>query len=93
MSIGGCFGSAVDMYGHVWTWGSNTSGELGVGDFEPRTTPVMIKSLKQKQIQKISCGGSFVIAMGEESSKLKPGQPQNSSRSSERAKSLTPSYT
>ena len=42
MDIGGCFGLALDLEGIVWTWGSNTSGELGTGDFDPRSTPVPI---------------------------------------------------
>ena len=30
ISIGGCFGAALDEEGALWTWGSNTSGELGI---------------------------------------------------------------
>ena len=66
LSIGGCFGAAVDFAGKIWTWGSNTAGELGLGDFEPRTTPVRIKSLKKKFIRGIACGGSFIIALGDD---------------------------
>jgi len=65
LSVGGFFGSAVDEGGLVWTWGSNTSGELGQGDFQPRTHPTPIGYLQGKRVQKISCGGSFVIALGE----------------------------
>ena len=36
MDIGGSFGCGIDMKGKVWSWGSNTSGELGVGDFNQR---------------------------------------------------------
>ncbi len=35
VSIGGCFGAALDRDGLVWTWGSNSNGELGLGDYEP----------------------------------------------------------
>jgi X-linked retinitis pigmentosa GTPase regulator len=65
ISIGGFFGSAIDEYGVPWTWGSNTSGELGQGDFDPRSQPTKIEFLHGKRVQKISCGGSFVIALGE----------------------------
>ncbi len=65
LAIGGFFGSAVDESGMVWTWGSNTSGELGQGDFQPRTHPTPVSYLQGKRVQKISCGGSFVISLGE----------------------------
>jgi len=39
VSIGGCFGAALDRDGLVWTWGSNSNGELGLGDFDPRAYP------------------------------------------------------
>ena len=45
VEIGGCFGAAVDTNGMIWTWGSNTSGELGVGDYEPRTNPFPLVAL------------------------------------------------
>lgn len=64
MSIGGCFGAALDRDGLVWTWGSNSNGELGLGDFEPRPYPQPVSHLKNKPVQKIACGGAFAIAIG-----------------------------
>ena len=64
ISVGGFFGAAIDEKNTVWTWGSNTSGELGVGDYEPRTHPFPNINLQAKKVQKLSCGGSFVIALG-----------------------------
>jgi alpha-tubulin suppressor-like RCC1 family protein len=29
----------LDSEGIVWTWGNNSKGELGLGDFAPRSIP------------------------------------------------------
>jgi alpha-tubulin suppressor-like RCC1 family protein len=50
MSVGGCFGAAVDKDGLLWTWGSNSSGELGLGDYEARPYPYPVIQLKNKMI-------------------------------------------
>jgi hypothetical protein len=63
LKIGGCFGCALDSRGILWTWGSNTSGELGVGDFEPRSAPYPLVNLQEQKIQSISCGSSYAIAI------------------------------
>lgn len=64
MSIGGCFGAALDRDGMVWTWGSNANGELGTGDFEASSHPCPVTHLKHKPVSKIACGGAFAIALG-----------------------------
>lgn len=64
MSVGGCFGAAIDRDGLIWTWGSNSKGELGVGDFEPRPYPYPVTHLKNKNVKSIACGGAFAIAIG-----------------------------
>ena len=48
----------------MYTWGSNSSGELGMGDFEPRNVPTLAKGLQSKTVSSISCGGSYGIALG-----------------------------
>ncbi len=64
VSVGGAFGAALDVNGKVWTWGANTSGELGVGDYEPRTQPFYLARLQNKTVVRISCGGAFALALG-----------------------------
>eukprot|EP01022_Parablepharisma_sp_SALTPOND_P018982 TRINITY_DN3178_c0_g1_i1.p1 TRINITY_DN3178_c0_g1~~TRINITY_DN3178_c0_g1_i1.p1 ORF type:complete len:827 (-),score=129.89 TRINITY_DN3178_c0_g1_i1:9584-12064(-) len=64
LSVGGSFGVALDGNGKVWTWGANTSGELGVGDYEPRSEPFYLSRLQNKTVISVSCGGSFAIALG-----------------------------
>ena len=64
VSVGGCFGAAVDRDGLVWTWGSNAQGELGLGDGEPRPYPYPVQALKAKPVLRVACGGAFAIALG-----------------------------
>lgn len=64
VSVGGCFGAAVDREGLIWSWGSNSKGELGVGDFEPRPYPYPVTHLKNKKVKRVACGGAFAIAIG-----------------------------
>ena len=33
VKIGGWSGGALDLEGNLYTWGSNSDGELGTGDF------------------------------------------------------------
>lgn len=56
----------VDSNGLVWTWGSNASGELGMGDFEPRITPFPVIALQGKTVTQLSCGGSYIMALGKD---------------------------
>lgn len=85
ISIGGCFGSGLDQNGKLWTWGSNSSGELGVGDYEPRKQPFPLEKLCSKTVVSISCGGSYAIALGVTHS---VGAPSDRSRTIERMESV-----
>ena len=64
VDVGGTFGSAIDVKGVVWTWGSNTSGELAVGDNDPRVTPYPVMAIQGKKVTQVSCGSSFALALG-----------------------------
>ena len=63
----------MDQKGMVWSWGANKLGELGVGDTDPRIHPYPVLTLKGKVVNYISCGGSFVIALGRNLKKEIPG--------------------
>ena len=66
VEVGSGFGAAIDAAKRVWTWGSNTAGELGVGDFKQRKAPVLISTLANKAVKAIACGNDFVLALGSE---------------------------
>ena len=65
IDVGSFFGAATEETGLIWTWGSNTSGELGLADYEPRKSPFPNMALQGKAVSKLSCGGSYVIALGD----------------------------
>ena len=60
------FGIGLDTNQKLWSWGSNTSGQLGIGDFQARGTPTPVAALQGKSIQSVACGGSFVLSLGRE---------------------------
>ena len=64
ISVGESFGLALDKHKKLWTWGANTLGELGTGNYEPFLKPARLPKLQDKPITTISCGGSFAIALG-----------------------------
>jgi alpha-tubulin suppressor-like RCC1 family protein len=39
------FGLAIDKYGRAFSWGENSHGQLGVGDRNPRNTPVLVENV------------------------------------------------
>ncbi|CDW87912.1 UNKNOWN [Stylonychia lemnae] len=80
ISLGGTVGSAVDVKGLLWTWGTNGFGELGVGDNDPRIHPYPVLTLKGKTVTQISCGGQYVIALGSNIKKEIPGLKLKKSR-------------
>ena len=49
VSVGSSFGSAVHENGSIWTWGTNSKGELGLGDMEARNLPTRIKNLRGRK--------------------------------------------
>lgn len=64
VSIGGTFSVVYLQDRNVYSWGNNTNGELGVNDFEPRSSPTLIQALKGKKLNLLACGGNFCIALG-----------------------------
>lgn len=42
LSVGYGFGCVIDNIGGILTWGSNTQGELGTGDYETKAAPTKI---------------------------------------------------
>lgn len=95
VAVGGTFAAALDVNHSVWTWGSNTSGELGLGDYDQRTVPSLVTTLQGKQVRTLACGVSFCIALGQDCGGMdtpqkQPSRPQ--SRASERIASR-PAHT
>lgn len=75
LEVGGCFGAAIDVAKRVWTWGTNSSGELGQGDFSQRRTPTLIATLNKRLVKSIACGANFVVAIGANVHKARDQSP------------------
>lgn len=58
------FAIALEKSGKVYSWGSNTLGQLGHGDQRVRKLPTQIQSLKRKTITQLSIGHNFVVMLG-----------------------------
>lgn len=63
ISCGFGHNAALDADGHIWIWGRNDHGQLGVGDKTARSTPVM---LPLEGIAAVNCGGKFTLAQDRE---------------------------
>jgi hypothetical protein len=74
---GNTLGAAIDVKGKLWTWGSNVSGELGLGDTDPKVQPYPVAALKKKVVTSISCGSQFIVALGSNLKKEVPGLKLN----------------
>ena len=61
----------------LWTWGQNSSGELGIGDNEPKPLPYPVIALKKKHVTQVACGESFIVALGSNLKKQLPGLKLN----------------
>lgn len=64
VDVGGSFGAAIDSQNSLWTWGSNTNGELGLGDYDQRLSPSLVSTLQGKRVRAIACGGAFCLSLG-----------------------------
>jgi len=73
ISLNGFFGIALDQDNGVWTWGGNNNGELGLGHYDPMAKLVQNDLLRDKRINRFSCGVSFAIAsVGNDESLFQP---------------------
>lgn len=52
---------AIDQAGQVWSWGSNSAGQLGTGSFRPERKPVVVEALKK--IVTVAAGRRHSVAL------------------------------
>ncbi|XP_053387860.1 uncharacterized protein LOC123541853 [Mercenaria mercenaria] len=48
--------------GHVYTFGRNTEGQLGIEGTKPNNAPVLVKSMEEKCIVRVQCGDHYTVA-------------------------------
>ena len=51
-------------------WGSNSNGEIGVGDSKVRNHPTRLDTIEDKLISQVGVGGSFAFAIGRSSTRM-----------------------
>jgi hypothetical protein len=59
VALGAAHVLATSAEGFVFAWGDNAFGQLGLGDVEPRDSPVLNPLLTGKRIRKVACGADF----------------------------------
>ncbi|XBH63765.1 PH, RCC1 and FYVE domains-containing protein 1 isoform X2 [Aegilops tauschii subsp. strangulata] len=63
ISSGSSHVAVLTMNGKVYTWGKGTEGQLGLGDYTDRSSPTLVESLEDKQVDSIACGSNFTLAV------------------------------
>ncbi|KAI4981196.1 hypothetical protein ZWY2020_021681 [Hordeum vulgare] len=63
ISSGSSHVAVLTMNGKVYTWGKGTEGQLGLGDYTDRSSPTLVESLEDKQVDNIACGSNFTVAV------------------------------
>lgn len=67
VSCGAGFSMCVDEKGTLWSIGSNTRGQLGIGHCNKKPTKVLRKVANIPFVQSISCGESHVLIITQDS--------------------------
>ena len=62
VNIGGGFSAMIDRVGKMWTWGSNTTGQIGDNTTTARYTPVNLAGVN-KTFCKVVSGGGWTLAI------------------------------
>mmetsp|Transcript_26572 Transcript_26572/g.64133 ORF Transcript_26572/g.64133 Transcript_26572/m.64133 type:complete len:491 (+) Transcript_26572:580-2052(+) len=65
VACGGRHCASLDENGRMWVWGSNTAGQLCLGDSEDRRSPVMVQGSADLVLGHISCGYSHTLLLSE----------------------------
>ncbi|KAK7912553.1 hypothetical protein WMY93_012764 [Mugilogobius chulae] len=63
VAAGGEQSFCLTVSGGVWSWGCNSSGQLGLGDTTDRHTPHLLQHLNMKQTCHISCGEAHTAVL------------------------------
>ncbi|XP_047063281.1 PH, RCC1 and FYVE domains-containing protein 1-like [Lolium rigidum] len=63
ISSGSSHVAALTMNGKVFTWGKGSDGQLGLGDYDNRSSPTLVEALEGRHVQSIACGSNFSAAI------------------------------
>lgn len=59
------FAAAINVEGHLFTWGHGLGGRLGHGDEENRTVPTLVAALAEVPVRSIACGAGHMAAISD----------------------------
>ncbi|XP_062513576.1 probable E3 ubiquitin-protein ligase HERC4 isoform X2 [Corticium candelabrum] len=63
VAAGGYHSLALTVSGHLYSWGKNEFGQLGVGDKFSRSLPTLVTSLPRQHICYVACGEDHSAAL------------------------------
>lgn len=63
ISSGSSHVAVLTMNGKVFTWGKGADGQLGLGDYDNRSSPTLVEALEGRHVQSIACGSNFSAAI------------------------------
>ena len=56
VAVGCEYTIALDHEHNLWSWGTNTDGQLGVGNINPQYIPCHVSSVVDKELTRVSAG-------------------------------------
>ncbi|KAI4366753.1 hypothetical protein MLD38_022588 [Melastoma candidum] len=63
IAVGAFHNLALKEDGSLWAWGNNEYGQLGTGDTQPRSQPVLVNGLSDYNLVDIAAGGWHSTAL------------------------------
>jgi alpha-tubulin suppressor-like RCC1 family protein len=63
ISTGSSHVAVLTANGKVFTWGKGTEGQLGLGDYNNRSSPTLVEALEGRHVESIACGYNFTSAI------------------------------
>ncbi len=72
--LGFAFAAACTDSGALWTWGSNSHGQLGHGDTKDQHTPKQVKYFQDKKVAVTQCsaGENHIVCVGKKAGSTDP---------------------
>ncbi|XP_062601424.1 uncharacterized protein LOC134263131 isoform X2 [Saccostrea cucullata] len=61
ISMGACHTAVIVEPGHIYTFGKNSEGQLGIGDTKPSRAPVEVKAMLETVVNRVQCGDHYTV--------------------------------
>lgn len=61
ISMGVCHTAVIVEPGHIYTFGKNSEGQLGIGDTKPSRAPVEVKAMLESVVNRVQCGNHYTV--------------------------------